>query len=166
MTDDNNQLKDDFFNLFEEVRPIVLKAMHTIHIKLWTADDYFQEGQITLHELLEANCPKEKLFIHFKVKYRQKLINIVRGAQAQKRYWDNAVCLDVYETESYLQCPQSNPEDSLIFDSLTKELFSRLTPNYRRLLRKQLTGGGLTRMERYRLKEKIKAILYDLDQYE
>lgn len=156
-----NNLTDNLNSLFEKIKPIISKARRSIRVKSWDIDDYFQEGLITLNELLNSGCNEEQIFVHFKVKYRQKLIDMVRKTQAQKRAWENAVGIDVYESESFINSNKNSPEDMLIFNSLKSEVSKRLSPNYRRLLKKQLDGEVLTRMEKHRLKEKIKKILFD-----
>ncbi|PCR99177.1 hypothetical protein RT41_GL000478 [Lactococcus fujiensis JCM 16395] len=88
---------------------------------------------------------------------------MIRKSQAQKRIWDNAESIDVYESENQINSSNSNPEDIIVYDSLVKEVITKLTPSYRKLLKRHLRGEDVTRMEKYRLKERIKQILFDGD---
>ncbi|WP_442773852.1 sigma-70 family RNA polymerase sigma factor [Lactococcus hircilactis] len=157
-------MSEEIMNVFEKVKPIISKTMRTIRVKSWNIDDYYQEGLIVLNDILNSKCKEEQLYVHFKVKYRQKLIDIVRKTQAQKRYWETAASLDVYESESFISSNKNTPEELAIYNSLKNELFEKLSPSYQVLLKRQLSGETLTRMEKHRLKEKIKRILFDDEQ--
>ena len=48
----------------------------------------------------------------------------------------------------------------MVFNHLLAEVYEGLSAHYQDLLLRQMRGEELTRMERYRLREKIKAILF------
>ena len=56
-----------------------------IPINFWTIDDYQQEGRLVLYDLLSDGVTQRNLFCHFKVRYKQRLIDIKRRERAFKR---------------------------------------------------------------------------------
>lgn len=138
--------------------------MHHLHIQSWTYDDYLQEGMITLYELLNSNgWGVEGLATKFKVQYRQRLIDEIRHSQAQKRGFDHLIGVDIQEYSDIIPAQGVMPDDILVSKNLLSEVYEGLSAHYQELLLQQMRGEPLTRMERYRLKEKIKEILFDLD---
>ncbi len=157
----NNLDKEQLEEIFHSVQHIVWKNSHLIKINLWTMDDYRQEGRLVLYKLLEDGVTHEKLYCHFKVRYKQRLIDIKRRERAFKRGFDCGSGLDIYECSDALEGKADTPEHMLISATLLEEVLQRLSLRYRKLLKNHLSGGELHRMEKYRLKEKIKQILYE-----
>ncbi|MFC4652854.1 hypothetical protein ACFO26_08010 [Lactococcus nasutitermitis] len=153
--------EQDFEQIFDIVKPTIVKSMKQLKLHLWDYDEYLQEGRIILFEILQNGCKKEKLLVYFKVRYRQHLIDELRHINTQKQAM-NCIpsALDVYEQADVLNGNYTTPEDETLYHLLDSELAQKLSPSYQRLLRYQLEGKKLTRMEKYRLKEKIKEILY------
>lgn len=152
---------EDFERQFERLKPIVIKAMRGIRIKLWDYDDYVQEGRIILFEVLKAGCSEEKLHVYFKVRYRQRLIDELRSTKVQKRMINSLpLTLNVYEHADFLNGNYATPEQEMIYTNLTQEIAERLTPKYQQLLYSQLQGEKLARMDKSRMKQKVKAVLY------
>lgn len=147
--------------IFHSVQHIVWKSSRLIPINFWTIDDYQQEGRLVLYDLLSDGVIQRNLFCHFKVRYKQRLIDIKRRERAFKRGFDCGTGLDIYEYSDALKGKAASPEHTLISGSLLEEVFENLSLRYRRLLKSYLAGDELHRMEKYRLKEKITKILYD-----
>lgn len=162
---ENNKLNvENIEEIFEKVKPIVVKTMHHLKIRLWEYDDYLQEGMIILFDLLRFGCTEEKLYLHFKVRYRQHLIDEFRHLNVQKRHIDNLPSsLDVYEYADHLKGNYTTSENEVVYHSLNEELERKLSPKSWKLLRAQRQGEKMTRMEKYRIKQQIKSILYDSD---
>lgn len=150
-----------FVKLFEEVKPIIFKQMKQLRVSAWEYEDYFQEGMITLYELLQKLENLEKIHLKFKVQYHQRLIDEIRHSRAKKRGFDRFDGLDIYECSDWIASTEETPEGELVFNHLLSEVYEKLTPHYQELLLRQMRGEELTRMERYRLREKIKSILFD-----
>ncbi|MCL2114239.1 sigma-70 family RNA polymerase sigma factor [Lactococcus protaetiae] len=158
--------KINFDQAFSRLKPIVLKAMKQLRVRSWTYDDYLQEGMIVLYHLLESSVGFEGLPVKFKVQYHQRLIDEIRHSQAKKRGFDQLGAVDIYEYSDVISSHGETPESALVFNHLLAEVYECLRPHYQELLVRQMRGEELTRMERYRLKEKIKSILFDLDDSE
>ncbi|EKF50454.1 hypothetical protein [Lactococcus garvieae] len=158
---ENNLDKEQLEELFHSLQHIVWKNSHLIKINFWTMDDYQQEGRLVLYQLLEDGVTQEKLFCHFKVRYKQRLIDIKRRERAFKRGFDCGAGLDIYEYSDALKGKATSPEYNLISVTLLEEVHQSLSLRYRNLLENHLSGVELHRMEKYRLKEKIKRILYE-----
>ncbi|HEN2234636.1 TPA: sigma-70 family RNA polymerase sigma factor, partial [Streptococcus agalactiae] len=45
----------DFEELFDKVKPIVMKLRRNYFVQLWEYDDWIQEGRIVLFRLLEEH---------------------------------------------------------------------------------------------------------------
>jgi competence protein ComX len=156
--------EEKFQILFSEMKPIIMKLMKQIRIRTWAKEDYLQEGMIVLHLLLEEQRESQRLHTKFKVKYHQHLIDELRRSYAKKRSHDHFIGLDVYECSDWIAAGESNPENELVFNHLLAEVYEGLSAHYQELLIRQMQGEDLTRMERYRLREKIKAILFSEDE--
>lgn len=155
--------ENEFEGLFSGMKPIIRKLMKQIRIKAWDIEDYYQEGMIILYHLLEENHPSTNIYTKFKVKYHQRLIDELRHSYAKKRLHDHFVGLDIYECSDWIDAGGSTPESELVFNHLLAEVYEGLSAHYQELLVRQMRGEELTRMERYRLREKIKNILFSRD---
>lgn len=153
----------EFNELFSEMRPIIYKLMKQLYINTWDYDDYFQEGMITLHELLQKITNLDHVHTKFKVAYHQHLIDEIRHIKARKRGFDQLHPINVYDCADWIGSNLATPESEIVFNHLLEEVYDKLSTHYKELLVKQMHGEHLTRMQKYRLKEKIKAILFDED---
>lgn len=153
--------KEQLEEIFNSLQHIVWKTSHLIKINFWTMDDYQQEGRLVLYELLKTGVTQKQLFCHFKVRYKHRLIDIKRRERAFKRGFDCGTGLDIYEYSDALKGAATSPEHALIMMSLLEEVLQSLSLRYRDLLERQLAGVELHRMDKYRLKQKIKSILYE-----
>ena len=129
----------------------------------WEEADYLQEGRLILQNMIEAGCAQAQLRAHFKVKYKHRMIDIIRKRSAQKREHEKNAYEVIDDYTEVLQDFSSNPEDELIYSELVKDVFAQINESYGRLLTKQLETQKLTRMERSRLKKEIKKIIYPDD---
>ena len=152
--------ENKFEDLFSEMKPIIMKLMKQIRIRTWNIEDYLQEGMIVLHLLIEEQKSIINLYTKFKVKYHQRLIDELRHSYAKKRSHDHFVGLDIYECSDWISGGTSDPETEVVFNHLLAEVYEQLSAHYQELLLRQMRGEELTRMERYRLREKIKSILF------
>ena len=63
-------MEEDFEIVFNKVKPIVWKLSRYYFIKMWTREDWQQEGMLILHQLLREHPELEeddtKLYIYFK----------------------------------------------------------------------------------------------------
>ncbi|SUN77752.1 ComX1, transcriptional regulator of competence-specific genes [Streptococcus macacae NCTC 11558] len=82
-------MNEDFEDIFEKVKPIVLKIKRHYFIKLWTHDDWYQEGMLILYKLLkerpEVVADDTKLFIYFKTKFSNHIKDVLRKQESKKR---------------------------------------------------------------------------------
>ena len=129
----------------------------------WDEADYLQEGRLILQNMIEAGCTHAQLRAHFKVKYKHRMIDVIRRRSAQKREHEKNAYEVIDDYTEVLQDFSSNPEDELIYSELVKDVFTQINQSYGRLLTKQLETQKLTRMERSRLKKEIKKIIYPDD---
>ncbi|MGT2791624.1 competence protein ComX [Streptococcus ictaluri] len=76
-------------DLFDKVKPIILKFKRYYFIQLWDHEDWLQEGRLVLYHLLEAHpelCQEEgRLFTYFKTKFSSYLKDVLRQQESQKR---------------------------------------------------------------------------------
>ena len=79
----------DFDKIFRKVRPIVLKLRRLYYLHLWEYDDWMQEGQLVLFQLLERHPElsddERKLAIYFKTKFSNYIKDKIRQQESQKR---------------------------------------------------------------------------------
>ena len=146
--------------ILQFVKHIIWRSSRIIRIHLWTDDEYQQEARLVLHNLLQSGITKTRLYTHFKVRYRQRLIDIKRREVANKRGFDQGAGLDVYDYADILRGSAPSPEYFLICEGLLDEVAESLESKYCELLQRQLSGEELPRMDKHRLKEKVKEVLY------
>ncbi|MCL2681789.1 MAG: sigma-70 family RNA polymerase sigma factor [Streptococcaceae bacterium] len=153
--------EEQLVRLFDKVQAIINKNSKLYFVKGWEREDYLQEGRIVLHQLLEQDDFSEStLYVRFKVKFKQHLIDYIRRTQAQKRQYDYTTGIDVHECAEWLTNTNNSPEHELVYQSLESEVFTQLSPLYQSLLKRQLSGEILEKNERSRLKKEIKAVLF------
>lgn len=153
----------DFEADFQTFVPIILKARRLYVIEDWDLDDYLQEGRILLHRL-RLTTEQGQIYTHFKVRYQHLLIDCKRRSRAKKRYLEPVFVAEAYET--YELSPKAKgrvlrPDDEMIYQGLEGEILTKLSPSYQRLFKRQMRGETISRADRYRLKAKIKQILFD-----
>ena len=74
---------------YAKVKGIVHKCRKDYYLHLWGKEDWDQEGMICLHELLEVHPElveeEKKLYVYFKTKFRNRILDSVRKQESQKR---------------------------------------------------------------------------------
>lgn len=82
----------DFESLYVKVEGIVEKARKDYYLKFWDRDDWHQEGMLVLYELLEGHPELAedlpRLYVYYKVKFRNYIKDKVRRQESQKRKFD------------------------------------------------------------------------------
>ena len=77
---------------YEKVKGIVHRCRKDYYLHLWEKEDWDQEGLICLHELLETHPElveeEKKLYVYFKTKFRNRILDNVRKQKSQKRRLD------------------------------------------------------------------------------
>ena len=77
---------------YEKVKGIVHRCRKDYYLHLWEKEDWDQEGMICLHELLEHHPElveeEKKLYVYFKTKFRNRILDSVRKQESQKRRYD------------------------------------------------------------------------------
>ena len=142
---------------YAKVKGIVHKCRKDYYLHLWEKEDWDQEGMICLYELLEAQPDlaeeEKKLYVYFKTKFRNRILDTVRKQESQKRRLDRMAYEEVGEISHRL------PEGGLWLDDYYA--FHDLLDNYRRKLPqdKQETYERLWADERFKGR---KSLLRDL----
>ena len=115
---------------YEKVKGIVHRCRKDYYLHLWEKEDWDQEGLICLHELLEKHPElveeEKKLYVYFKTKFRNRILDTVRKQESQKRRLDRMAYEEVGEISHRL------PEGGLWLDDYYA--FHDLLDNYRRKL--------------------------------
>ena len=142
---------------YEKVKGIVHRCRKDYYLHLWEKEDWDQEGLICLYELLEAHPElveeEKKLYVYFKTKFRNRILDSVRKQESQKRRLDRMAYEEVGEISHRL------PEGGLWLDDYYA--LHELLDTYRRKLQqdKQETYERLWADERFKGR---KALLREL----
>jgi len=90
-----------FKQTYAKVSGIVHKARQEFYIKLWEMSDWDQEGMMVLYELLEKQPQlyddNEKLYVYFKVKFRNHIKDVIRKQESYKRKFDRMAHEDIHD---------------------------------------------------------------------
>ena len=133
---------------YARVKGIVHKCRRDYYLHLWEKEDWDREGMICLYELLESHPElveeEKKLYVYFKTKFRNRILDTVRKQESQKRRLDRMAYEEVGEISHRL------PEGGLWLDDYYA--FHDLLDNYRRKLPqdKQETYERLWADERFK----------------
>ena len=115
---------------YEKVKGIVHRCRKDYYLHLWEKEDWEQEGMICLHELLEHHPElveeEKKLYVYFKTKFRNRILDSVRKQESQKRRLDRMAYEEVGEISHRL------PEGGLWLDDYYA--LHELLDTYRRKL--------------------------------
>ena len=99
---------------YAKVKGIVHRCRKDYYLHLWEKEDWDQEGMICLHELLEHHPElvkeEKKLYVYFKTKFRNRILDSVRKQESQKRRLDRMAYEEVGEISHRL------PEGGLWLD--------------------------------------------------
>ena len=133
---------------YAKVKGIVHKCRKIIISNLWEKEDWDQEGMICLHELLEHHPElveeEKKLYVYFKTKFRNRILDSVRKQESQKRRLDRMAYEEVGEISHRL------PEGGLWLDDYyaLHECWIVIEENYHKISKKPMNSSG--QMKRFK----------------
>ncbi|TCD45392.1 sigma-70 family RNA polymerase sigma factor, partial [Streptococcus sp. X16XC17] len=100
---------EPFEALYSRVKGIVHKTRKEYYIKRWEKEDWDQEGMLVLYELLEDHpdlaLDQGRLYIYYKVKFRNYLKDLIRKQESQKRKFDRMVPENIDELAHQIKSP-------------------------------------------------------------
>ncbi len=138
-----------FEQTYAKVSGIVHKARQEFYIKLWEKSDWDQEGMMVLYELLEKQPQlyddNEKLYVYFKVKFRNHIKDVIRKQESYKRKFDRMAHEDIHDLSHVVKSPGLvNDEFILLQDMLQsyrQQLNSEQLEQYEKLMAGQSFSG-------------------------
>lgn len=112
--------------VYQEVKGIVHKCRKEYYLHLWEVEDWDQEGMICLYELLDEypeilERNDKRLYIYFKTKFRNRILDAVRKQESQKRRLDRQVYEEVSEISHRLTEGGLRIDESYALQELLKE---------------------------------------------
>ncbi|HFI0114336.1 TPA: sigma-70 family RNA polymerase sigma factor [Streptococcus suis] len=139
----------EFEKVYDSVKGIVNKARKEFYIKLWDRDDWEQEGMMTLFELLEDQPwllgEQAQLYCYFKVKFRNRIKDLVRRQESQKRKFNRMLHEDIQELSHVIQPPGLMNDELLklrgAFRACRKNLSDDQLANDKKLMNGQCFNG-------------------------
>ena len=142
-----------FKGLYKEVQGIVYKCRNEYYLHLWELTDWEQEGMICLHELLS----KEKDLIgdiprlrrYFKTKFRNRILDILRKQESQKRRFDREAYEEIGEISHRISTGGLWLDDYYLFHEMLRSYRSQQSKE------KQAELDRLLRDERFRGRQRI-----------
>ncbi|EFQ56168.1 sigma-70 family RNA polymerase sigma factor [Streptococcus downei] len=154
-----------FMSAFSRVEKTVTKLARDYYIKLWAYDDWRQEAQIILYQLLERfpdlAGDEEKLRAYFKTKFRSYVMDNIRKQESQKRAFDRMIYEEISELGHMIPSQQMDTADYCALKEKLKELKEKLAPeDYAKIL--LLMKGGAFKGKRAFIKD-IKVEFEDFD---
>lgn len=121
----------EFLAVYEQVRPTVLRLKKAYYIKLWTRDDWEQEGMIVLNDLLvrqpQLTGNHERLRIYFKTKFSNRVKDMIRSQESQKRRFDRMPYLDLSEVAHLVPSRQMIQDELVAFKASLEAVKPHLT---------------------------------------
>lgn len=122
---------EDFEALYICVKGIVHKARKDYYVKLWEKDDWEQEGMLVLYELLQSHpdlvTDRGRLYIYYKVKFRNYIKDIIRKQESQKRKFDRMSHEDIAELAHQVKSPGLLNDEFICLRSGLREYQSGLS---------------------------------------
>lgn len=129
-------MEDEFYKaLYEIVRPIVLKLRSQYQLRLWTSDDWDQEGMIALFELVSSNKElvedSRRLGVYFKTKFSNRVKDALRKQESQKRRFDRMRYDEISEVSHMVSSRGLDVGELVAFNEALEGLFSELSEEER-----------------------------------
>ncbi|MDR0299388.1 MAG: hypothetical protein LBI13_04825 [Streptococcaceae bacterium] len=152
---------ENFSDDFKRFIPIVIKASGKYKIRGFDKDDYIQEGMLIYFELLHKEIDEKSLPVFFKVKYTQHLVNLIRHQKAYKRSFDEGNYVDIHSVSSHVADQAMSIESKLLISDTMTCFIEQLKKNDQRLLLNLVDGHEISRVQKYRLKQKLIQFLKD-----
>lgn len=122
---------DSFLKAYNSVKNIAEKLSRDFYLKLWGREDWEQEAQMVLFQLLR-NQPdlaedEESLRRFFKTKFKNYVMDNLRKQEAQKRLFNKMVYEDIFELAH--QIPDNNLDivDYIALKDKLRELKDKLS---------------------------------------
>lgn len=120
----------DFESLYVKVEGIVEKARKDYYLKFWDRDDWHQEGMLVLYELLEGHPELAedlpRLYVYYKVKFRNYIKDKVRRQESQKRKFDRMAHEEIGGLSHLIGEKGLQTDDRVALHSLLEEYKSGL----------------------------------------
>ncbi|MFD0846149.1 hypothetical protein ACFQ0W_07000, partial [Streptococcus saliviloxodontae] len=142
-----------FIQYYNKVRPTVYKLMKSYHLKLWTKEDWEQEAQIVLYQLIkkhrEVLSEEGKLYVYFKTKFSNYIKDHIRKQESYKRRFDKMQYEEIWDNSNKVSMGGLQTVDYIAFNELIKGYQSQLSPEELEQFKK------LERGERFRGREKM-----------
>ena len=132
----------EFKELYGKVRGIVLKCRRDYYVHLWELSDWDQEGMLVLYQLV-SQFPhlaeeESRLYIYYKTKFRNHILDILRKQESQKRKLDRQAYEEVSEIGHKLSLKELYLDELVILRGQLKSYQAQLSPDkqeqYERLL--------------------------------
>lgn len=137
---------EDFELLYRRVQGIVHKARKEYYIKLWEKEDWDQEGMIVLYDLLQQHpelmVEEGRLYVYYKVKFRNYLKDVIRKQESQKRKFDRMAYEEVSELAHSIKSPGLLTDDFLALRQLLEEFREKLPLHQREQYTQLLSGSS------------------------
>ena len=132
----------EFKELYAKVRGIVLKCRREYYVHLWELSDWEQEGMLVLYQLVSQfpHLAEEgsRLYIYYKTKFRNHILDILRKQESQKRKLDRQAYEEVSEIGHKLSLKELYLDELVILRDQLKSYQAQLSlekqEQYERLL--------------------------------
>lgn len=106
-------------SMYKEVRHITHRTRKEYYVHGWEAEDWDQEGMLSLYRLLEIqphlsdNLPQ--LYVYYKTKFRNRIIDEVRKQTNDKRKLNMSAYEDIHETGDRIQSSGLTVDEYYLF---------------------------------------------------
>ncbi|EJN95039.1 sigma-70 family RNA polymerase sigma factor [Streptococcus ratti] len=158
-------MEEDFEIAFNKVKPIIFKLQRYYFIKLWTREDWQQEGMLVLHQLLkehpELSKDDAKLYVYFKTRFSNYIKDVLRQQESQKRRFNKMPYDEISEVAHCVSNAGMQLDEYVLFyDRLTaykKELDENQKEQFERLV------AGERFLGRQKMLKELKKKLSDFD---
>ena len=133
----------EFKELYAKVRGIVLKCRREYYVHLWELSDWEQEGMLVLYQLVSqypqlVEEEESQLYVYYKTKFRNHILDILRKQESQKRKLDRQAYEEVSEIGHKLSLKELYLDELVILRDQLKSYQAQLSPEkqeqYERLL--------------------------------
>lgn len=133
-----------FEKIFTQVKPIILKLKRTYYVQLWEYDDWIQEGQITLYNLLEKEPHllenNQKLYIYFKTKFSNYIKYVIRHQESKKRQFNRMPYEEISENGHAIAKKEMSLDDFIAYYDVLTTLENQFSLEEKEMLQKTLSG--------------------------
>ncbi|MGT2887817.1 sigma-70 family RNA polymerase sigma factor [Streptococcus didelphis] len=153
----------DFEEVFNSIKPIILKFKKIYYIHLWDNDDWLQEGSLVLYKLLkevpDIKDNKEKLFCYFKTKFSSYIKDVIRSQESQKRRFNKLIYEEIGEVSHRIAEKGMVLDEFVAYNSVLEEISYQLNDEEREQLSALIRGERF--LGRKNLLRKLKPYFID-----